>query len=399
MFHHVTRFQGDPILGLSQKFASDTHPHKVNLGIGVYLNNQRQVPSMTAVVMAKTQLQQHPEPAPYLPMEGLRDYREQASGLVFGRAGALANADRIASVQTLGGSGALRIGADFLAGWFKGAKVWVSGPTWDNHWGIFSGAGLPVNEYPYYSPVTRTVNFSALCAALQSLPPGDVVVLHGCCHNPTGADLTDAQWRQIADIFSQRGLIPFFDMAYQGFGRGLDEDAYAVRHFVEQGLSMLVASSFSKNFSLYGERCGALHIVCPDAEQAETVLSQLQLAVRRSYSSPPRFGSRIVATVLTDPQLRQVWESELLTMRTRMRTMRTQLHRRLSLLNPHTDWSYLLTQQGMFSFTGLDSHQVSMLRKDYGVYLIDSGRLCIAALTEEVVDYVAQAIAQVSCQR
>lgn len=396
MFQHIAHFRGDPILTLNEQFAGDPHPNKVNLSIGVFLDDDRRLPLMTSVAIAKARMQESSEPHPYLPMEGLRNYRAQSRDLVFGEEISRERGDCIATVQTLGGSGALRIGADFLAGWFPEAHVWVSGPTWDNHWGIFASASFPVKEYPYYSSETKGVDFSALCRALDQMPKGDAVILHGCCHNPTGADLTDEQWCLLAEIFRQRGLIAFFDMAYQGFGRGVDEDAFAARHFVAKGIPVLVANSFSKNFSLYGERCGALHVVCPDARQARNVLSQLQLTVRRSYSSPPTFGSQIVASVLADENLRNLWQEELTRMRERMRTMRDRLYCELVTLNPDQDWEYLLKQQGMFSFTGLSVAQVKALRDQYGVYLIDSGRLCVAALTEAVLPYVAQSLVDVS---
>ena len=395
MFQHVVAYPGDPILTLNEAFAADPRDTKVNLSIGVYLDEHRRLPLMKSVATAETEQRRQQEPHPYLPMEGLGNYAVQVKRLVFGADIAQANDDRIGSIQTLGGSGALKVGADFLASWFPAAQVWVSAPTWDNHWGIFTGAGFAVNEYGYYSSLTKGVDFAALLDSASAMAAGDIVVLHGCCHNPTGADLSSDQWRVLAEVFRERKLIPIFDIAYQGFGRGIDEDAFAVRHFAAQNIPLLVASSFSKNFALYGERCGALQIFCPDAYQAATVLSQLKLTVRRIYSSPPAFGGRIVATVLQDSSLRALWESELAGMRSRMRAMREGLHNELKSLAPTCDFDYLLTQQGMFSFTGLTVQQVRALRERFGIYLIETGRVCIAALTEEVLPYVAESIVEV----
>ena len=393
MFHHIPPFPGDPILTLNENFASDPHPRKVNLSIGVYLDEQGKLPVMQAVAQAKADLQATPYTHPYLPMEGLREYRMQAQQMLFGGAAPQDGQTRIATVQTLGGSGALRIGGDFLKEWFPGANIWVSGPTWDNHWGIFAATGFKVSEYPYFSAQKNGIDFEAMLATLSKLPAGDVVVLHGCCHNPTGADLSEEQWRELAVLFKERGLVPFFDVAYQGFGRGIDEDAFAVRHFVEHNIPMLVASSFSKNFALYGERCGALHIVCKDGAEASTVLSQLKSTIRRNYSNPPAFGGRLVAGVLSNATLRSQWENELTAMRNRMATMRASLHQALQARTPNRDFSHIARQTGMFSFTGLDLDTVRKVRKEFGIYVLDSGRLCIAALTPNTVEYVAESIA------
>jgi aromatic-amino-acid transaminase len=392
MYQHVDTYPGDPILTLNESFAKDPRPGKINLSIGVYLNDDRQLPRMQAVADAEEQLRTHAAPHPYLPMEGASEYRTQVKHLVFGAQASLLQ--RIATVQTLGGSGALKIGGDFLKAWFPQARVWVSDPTWDNHRGIFEGSGFNVRQYPYYSSETGDVDFDAMLGALQDMPSGDVVVLHACCHNPTGAELSEAQWRELATLCRERRLIAFFDMAYQGFGRGIEEDAFAVRQFAAQDIPMLVASSFSKNFALYGERCGALQVVCPDPGQAETVLSQLKSIARRIYSSPPAHGSKIITAVLKDPVLQARWRGELDAMRARINSMRRELHAQLVSRCPGKDIDYLNRQAGMFSYTGLSASQVRRLKDEFGVYLIESGRICIAALTPSDVDQVAEAFAR-----
>jgi len=391
MFQHIEAFAGDPILTLNEQFAADPRPAKINLSIGVYLNDEQRIPLMGAVAAAEKQLAQSFHPHPYLPMAGSPAYREQSRKLVFGEA----QAERIATIQTLGGSGALKVGADFLKAWFPQARVWVSDPTWDNHRGIFGGAGFEVGTYPYYSPATHGVAFDAILAALRALPAGDIVVLHACCHNPTGADLNQQQWRELALVVQERGLLPFFDIAYQGFGDGIEEDAFAIRHFAAQNIPLLVASSYSKNFAIYGERCGALHVTCKNAGEMANVLGQLQSAVRKNYSSPPGYGARVIATVLQDAQLRAQWEQELSAMRMRMKHIRSALHAELQARLPGGDFEYLRVQQGMFSFTGLPVEQIRKLRDEHGVYLIDSGRMCLAALSNAGVAPVAQAMVQV----
>jgi len=395
MFEHVDAYPGDPILSLNEDFQRDPRPRKVNLSIGVYLDESGRLPQMYAVREAEAAVLSAPGARPYLPMVGAPAYRKATQALLFGEDNALLAEGRIATVQTLGGSGALKVGADFLNAWFGGGRVWVSDPTWDNHWGLFSGAGFPVDRYPYYSPATKQVDFAAMQAALERLPKGDIVVLHACCHNPTGADLGEDQWRRLAPIFRERGLIPFFDIAYQGFGEGLEEDAFAIRHFAAEGIPLFVAVSFSKNFSLYGERCGALHVTCPDLGQAEKVLGQLKAAVRRNYSSPPTYGARIIAGVLEDARLRAQWTGELTAMRTRIQAMREGLYARLNGKVANASFDYLLKQKGMFSFTGLTPAQVGRLREDFGVYLIGTGRMCVAALTQQTLDPVAEAMIQV----
>ncbi len=396
MFEHVDIYPGDPILTLNETFIADPRAGKINLGIGVYLNEESKLPVMGAVAKAETALLAKPAIRPYLPMEGSPAYRKQVQLLLFGADSAALAEQRVATAQTVGGSGALKVGADFLSVYFNKAQVWICDPTWDNHRAIFAGAGFKVNSYPYYSAATQHVDFAAMKAALEAAPAGDVVVLHACCHNPTGADLSEAQWRELAHTVRSRKLLPFFDIAYQGFGDGIAEDAFAIRHFVAEGIPLLVASSFSKNFSLYGERCGSLSVVCADAQQATNVLGQLKSAIRRNYSSPPTHGARIVAAVLETPELAADWSAELDAMRGRIKAMREGLYAQLHALRPERDFDYLLKQSGMFSYTGLTVAQVRKLRDESAIYLLESGRVCIAALTPQTLAPVAAAIAKVT---
>ncbi|PUA18929.1 amino acid aminotransferase [Glaciimonas sp. PCH181] len=395
MFEHVDAYPGDPILTLNEEFSADPRPEKINLSIGVYLNAAGQLPLMGPVLKAEQSILQHPAKRAYLPMEGLVDYRNAVRNLLFGDADPAMKEKRIATVQTLGGSGALKVGADFLAAYFPDAQVWVSDPTWDNHHAIFAGAGIAVNSYPYYNAATQHVDFDAMQTALKAIPPGSIVLLHACCHNPTGADLNPQQWRDLATTIQGRSLLPFFDIAYQGFGQGIEDDAFAIRYFASLGIQMLVAGSFSKNFSLYGERCGALHALCNDETQANNVLGQLKAAVRRNYSSPPTHGARIIATVLGSHELRSEWQAELEAMRIRVQSMRDGLYTRLQAELPAEKVDYLRKQTGMFSFTGLNPAQVRRLRDEFAIYLVGSGRICLAALTQEKIAPVAAAMMQV----
>jgi aromatic-amino-acid transaminase len=395
MFEHVDAYPGDPILSLNEDFKNDPRTGKVNLSIGVYLDEQSRLPMMSSVYKAETAVLNTISARPYLPMEGSPAYRKEVQQLLFGADNEAVDAKRIATVQTVGGSGALKVGADFLSVYFPKSQVWVSDPTWDNHRAIFAGSGFAVNSYPYYDPATKLANFAAMQAALRAFPPRSIVVLHACCHNPTGADLTQQQWRDLATLVREHDLLPFFDIAYQGFGDGIDEDAFPLRYFAAEKIDFLVANSFSKNFSLYGERCGALSVVCPDAQQADTVLGQLKAAVRRNYSSPPTHGGRIVAAVLESPVLQAEWRAELATMRTRIKAMREGLHAALQSRKPEHNFDYLLLQKGMFSYTGLKVEQVRRLREEFAVYLLGSGRVCMAALTQATIAPAADAIANV----
>ena len=395
MFQHVEPYPGDPILSLNEDFQRDPRPHKVNLSIGIYFDEAGRVPLLGCVREAEARLLAAGGPKPYLPIEGDAGFRREVQALLFGAAHPLLAAGRVATLQTVGSSGGLKVGADFIARWLPGREVWVSDPTWDNHRAMFEGAGLTVRPYPYFDPATGGVRFDAMREALAALPAGAIVLLHGGCHNPTGADLGAAQWEQLIPLLRERGLLPYVDLAYQGFGEGLDADAGAVRALADAGLSFFVANSFSKSMSLYGERVGALSVVCPDAAQAECVLGQLRAAVRRNYSSPPIHGGRIAAIVLGDAALRAQWESELAAMRERMLAMRRALHDALAARRPGLDFGWLLAQRGMFSYTGLSAQQVDALREAHAVYLVRSGRLCVTGLNPGNVERTAEAIAAV----
>jgi aromatic-amino-acid transaminase len=395
-FAHVPPHAGDPILSLMEAFQADPRPHKASLGIGIYMDDGGRLPCLESVRQAETRLAQDIQPRPYLPMEGLAAYRGAVQRLLFGADSEALQAGRIATVQTVGGTGALKLGADFLHRHFPAAGIWVSDPTWDNHHAIFGGAGVPVRTYPYYDASTGAVRFDAMLAALESLPPQSIVLLHASCHNPTGVDLSPAQWEQLIPVLQRRELLPFVDIAYQGFGAGLQDDAFAVRALAAAGLTFLVANSFSKNFSLYGERVGGLSVVCADRATADTVLGQLKSEVRGNYGTPPVHGARVVTQVLEDPELFALWTAETDAMRRRIRAMREQLHAVLhDTFGSRRSFAYLLTQRGMFSYTGLDPAQVDRLREDHGVYLIRSGRLCLTGLTTRNVAHVAHCIAAV----
>ena len=396
MFQKVDAYAGDPILSLMERFKVDPRVDKVNLSIGLYYNEDGAIPQLQAVAEAEARLNSQPHGASlYLPMEGLNTYRSAIAPLLFGAGHPALLEGRIAAIQTLGGSGALKVGADFLKTYFPDSQVWVSDPTWENHVAIFAGAGFTVNTYPWFDDKTNGVRFEALLEKLNTLPAQSVVLLHPCCHNPTGSDLTDAQWDAVIDILKTRDLIPFLDIAYQGFGAGMEEDAYAIRAIAHAGLPALVSNSFSKIFSLYGERVGGLSVVCEDADEAGRVLGQLKATVRRNYSSPPNFGAQVVATVLNDEQLKASWLAEVETMRRRILDMRQALVSVLKTEVPGRNFDYLLQQRGMFSYTGLSAEQVDRLRDEFGVYLIASGRMCVAGLNSNNVQRVAQAFAAV----
>ncbi|MGF6839123.1 aromatic-amino-acid transaminase [Paraburkholderia youngii] len=395
MFEHIDAYAGDPILTLNENFAQDSREHKVNLSIGIYYDDQGRLPVMQAVREAEGQLLAELGPKPYLPMAGFARYRDAVQSLVFGDDSAARTEGRIATVQTLGGSGALKVGADFIKRYFAGSRVWVSDPTWENHRFIFERAGFEVNAYPYYDESSGGLKFEEMLSAIDALPARSVVLLHACCHNPTGVDLNDAQWVQLIEVIGKRNLLPFIDMAYQGFGAGIDADAFAIRELVRQNVPALVANSFSKNFSLYGERCGGLSVICESPDIAARVLGQLTSAVRANYSNPPTHGAKIVARVLTTPALRQSWQQELASMCRRIMRMRAEIHERLRGKVPDTLLARYLEQRGMFTYTGLSAEQVDTLRERHGVYLIRSGRMCVAALNDNNVATAAQAIAKV----
>jgi len=396
VFQKVDAYAGDPILSLMERFKEDPRSDKVNLSIGLYYNEDGIIPRLQAVAEAEARLNAQPHGASlYLPMEGLNSYRHAIAPLLFGADHPVLAQKRVATVQTLGGSGALKVGADFLKRYFPDSAVWVSDPTWENHIAIFEGAGFVVSTYPWYDEVTNGVRFDAFLEKLNTLPEQSIVLLHPCCHNPTGADLTHAQWDEVVSVAKARNLIPFLDIAYQGFGAGMEDDAYAIRAMARAGLPALVSNSFSKIFSLYGERVGGLSVVCEDAEAADRVLGQLKATVRRNYSSPPNFGAQLVAMVLSDAGLKASWLAEVEAMRTRILAMRQELVKVLKEAVPGGNFDYLLKQRGMFSYTGLSAAQVERLREEFGVYLVASGRICVAGLNGRNVHRVAQAFAAV----
>jgi aromatic-amino-acid transaminase len=399
MYDHLPLYPGDPILSLHEAFQSDPHPNKASLSIGVYTDEGGRLPVLDSVRAASRRIEAEQRPSGYLPMEGAADYRAAVQALVFGAASPALAEGRIATIQTVGGSGALRIGADFIKAFFPTSSIWLSDPTWDNHEAIMRGAGLEVKRYPYYDAATNGLRWDDMLALWQSLPPKSIVLLQPCCHNPTGIDLTRDQWLLAIEVFKSRSLIPFVDMAYQGFGAGVEEDAWVIREMVTAGLFPLVANSFSKNFSLYGERCGGLSVVCPTAAEAKSVLGQLQAGVRRIYSSPPRHGAQLVAAVLGDDGLRTQWLGEVSKMRDRILRMRARLAALLGERLPGAPTGYLTDQHGMFSYTGLTPDEVVRLRDRHGVYLVLSGRMCVAGLNEANVGDVADAVAVVLAER
>lgn len=395
MFEHVDAYAGDPILTLNENFQKDPRPGLINLSIGIYFDDAGRLPVMRAVREAETAMLQSIGPRGYLPMVGAANTRTQIQHLLFGAGHEAVTSGRTVTLQTLGGSGALKVGADFLKKYFPDSGVWISDPTWDNHRAIFEGAGFPVQTYPYYDPATGGLRFDAMLETVRGLPARSIVLLHACCHNPTGVDLTAAQWAELIPVLVERGLIPFVDIAYQGFGDGVQEDAFALRALADAGIAFFVANSFSKSFSLYGERVGGLSVVCPTVAEAGLVIGQLQVAVRKNYSSPPTHGGQIVARVLADPTLRQSWTDELDAMRVRIQAMRERLHAVLTEKVPGRDFRYFLTQRGMFSYTGLSPEQVDVLREVHGVYLVRSGRMCVAGLNSGNVERTAEAMAKV----
>ncbi|EMQ1492639.1 aromatic amino acid transaminase [Enterobacter kobei] len=396
MFQNVDAYAGDPILSLMERFKEDPRSDKVNLSIGLYYNEEGIIPQLQAVAEAEARLNAVPHGASlYLPMEGLNAYRNTIAPLLFGADHPVLAQKRVATIQTLGGSGALKVGADFLKKYFPDSGVWVSDPTWENHVAIFEGAGFNFETYPWFDSETNGVRVEALLEKLKTLPARSIVLLHPCCHNPTGADLTNDQWDAVIEVLKARNLIPFLDIAYQGFGAGMEDDAYAIRAVASAGLPVLVSNSFSKIFSLYGERVGGLSVVCEDAEAASRVLGQLKATVRRIYSSPPNFGAQVVATVLGDEQLKASWLAEVESMRKRILSMRQELVNVLKEAVPGHNFDYLIRQRGMFSYTGLSAAQVDRLRDEFGVYLIASGRMCVAGLNASNVHRVAQAFAAV----
>ncbi|MBV8625284.1 MAG: aspartate/tyrosine/aromatic aminotransferase [Herbaspirillum sp.] len=393
MFSHLPPYAGDPILSLMEQFQRDERANKVNLSIGIYTDGRGAVPVLPSVHTAAAAVAEADTPHVYLPMEGHGAYRKAVAKLLFGAD--LPSDDHLAIVQTLGGSGALKVGADLIARFFPQPTIWLPDPTWDNHIGIFEGAGFKIERYPYYDAKTKGLDFEGMLAKIDSLPKGAVVLLHPCCHNPTGVDPTRAQWEQIVEVIEKRGLLPFFDLAYQGFAESLEADIWPVRESVRRQIPFFLSNSFSKIFSLYSERIGALSVFCPRAGEAANVLGQLKLTVRRNYSSPARNGALLVAHVLGDDKLAAQWRAEVEEMRVRVRDMREKLASQLKSAVPDQDFSFLLRQNGMFGYTGLTSAQVDRLRDEFGVYAVGTGRICVAGLNDGNVARVAETMAEV----
>ena len=395
LFSAVEMAPRDPILGLNEQYAADTNPNKVNLGVGVYFDDTGKLPWVQCVQAAEKAMMDKPAPRGYLPIDGIVAYDNAVKGLVFGADSDVVKSGRVSTVQAIGGTGGLKIGADFLKKVTPNAKVLISDPSWENHRAIFVNAGFEVGTYAYYDAAKRGVNFEGMLADLNAAAPGTIVVLHACCHNPTGYDITAAQWDQVIAVVKAKGLTAFLDMAYQGFGHGIAEDGAVIGKFVAAGLNIFVSTSFSKSFSLYGERVGALSVVATDKEEAARVLSQLKIAIRTNYSNPPIHGGAVVAAVLGNPDLRAQWEQELAEMRVRIKAMRQKLVDGLKAAGVQQDMSFITSQIGMFSYSGLTKDQMVRLRNEFGVYGTDTGRMCVAALNSKNIDYVCQAIAKV----
>ena len=395
MFTAVEMAPRDPILGLNEQYAADTNPAKVNLGVGVYFDDNGKLPLLKCVQTAEQNMMKSPTARGYLPIDGIVAYDNAVKSLVFGADSEPLKSGRVATVQGLGGTGGLKVGADFLKKLSPNAKVLISDPSWENHRALFTQAGFVVETYPYYDAATRSVNFEGMLGALNASPAGTIVVLHACCHNPTGYDITAAQWDQVVDVVKAKNLTAFLDMAYQGFAHGIEEDGAAIGKFVEAGLTFFVSTSFSKSFSLYGERVGALSVLCKDKEEASRVLSQLKIMVRTNYSNPPIHGGAVVAAVLGDPELRAMWEGELAEMRVRIKAMRQKLVDGLKAAGVKEDMSFITQQIGMFSYSGLNKDQMVRLRTEFGIYGTDTGRMCVAALNSKNIDYVCASIAKV----
>ena len=395
LFAAIEMAPRDPILGITEAFNADQHPEKTNLGVGVYYDDNGKVPLLGCVQKAESLLMEKLAPRTYLPIEGLAAYDKAVQELVFGANSEVVTSKRAITAQAIGGTGALKLGADFLKRFSPNAQVYISDPSWENHRALFESAGFVVNNYPYYDTTTKGVNFDGMLASLQSMPAGSIVLLHACCHNPTGADLTDQQWAQVIQVVSERGLVPFLDMAYQGFGDGINEDGKVVGMFAAAGGPLFVSNSFSKSFSLYGERVGALSIVAANSEEAARLMSQLKRVIRTNYSNPPMHGGQVVAMALATPELRKLWEEELAGMRVRIKAMRQALVDNLKAKVPQHNFDFVIQQRGMFSYSGLTKAQVERLKTEFSIYAVDTGRICVAALNSRNIDRVVDAIAKV----
>ena len=395
LFNAVEMAPRDPILGLNEQFNADSNPDKVNLGVGVYYDDNGKLPLLECVKIAEHQMMEAPKARGYLPIDGIAAYDSAVKNLVFGAASDAVKSGRVATIQALGGTGGLKVGADFLKRLSPGAKVLISDPSWENHRALFTNAGFVVEAYPYYDAARRGINFDGMLTALNAAPEGTIVLLHACCHNPTGYDLTPSQWDQVIAATKAKKLVPFLDMAYQGFGAGIAEDGAVIGKYVDSGQDFFVSTSFSKSFSLYGERVGALSVLCSNKEEADRVLSQLKIVIRTNYSNPPTHGGQVVATVLNTPELRALWEKELAGMRVRIKQMRTAMVQKLKAAGVKQDMSFIEQQVGMFSYSGLTKDQMVRLRNEFSVYGTDTGRMCVAALNSKNIDYVCACIAKV----
>jgi aromatic-amino-acid transaminase len=395
IFASVEMAPRDPIIGLNELYNADHRSNKVNLGVGVYFDDNGKIPLLSAVKVAEKKRLEAMPARGYQPIEGLGAYNQAVQILLFGKESTLLAEGRVVTAEALGGTGALKVGADYLKRLMPDAGVYISDPSWENHRALFEAAGFPVESYPYYDAATRGVDFAGMASKLESLVPGSIVVLHACCHNPTGADLNEEQWRKVIDIIGARGLVPFIDMAYQGFADGIAQDALALNLFTASGLQFFVSSSFSKSFSLYGERVGALSVVTASKDESARVMSQIKRVIRTNYSNPPTHGGAVVAAVLSSPELRQMWEDDLAGMRDRIRAMRMSLVEKLKTRGVAQDFSFVVKQRGMFSYTGLSAEQVARLQSEFAIYAVNTGRICLAALNTQNIDYVADSIATV----
>jgi aromatic-amino-acid transaminase len=395
MFSTVEMAPKDPIFGLIEQFTQDTKPNKVNLAIGVYCDDNGKLPLLKCVQEAEKRIAADPKARGYLPMDGMAAYDSAVKSLVFGADSAIVKEGRVGTAQSIGGTGGLKIGADFLKKYYPVSKLLISDPSWENHRALFTNAGFTVESYPYYDAANRGINFDGMLAALNAAAPKTIVLLHACCHNPTGYDLTPAQWDQIIAIIKAKDLVSFLDMAYQGFGFGIAEDGAVIAKFVAAGLDFFVSTSFSKSFSLYGERVGALSVACASKEECDRVMSQIKMVIRTNYSNPPTHGASVCATALNTPELRTMWEAELAEMRVRIKAMRQSFVEKLKAAGVKQDMSFITQQVGMFSYSGLTKDQMVRLRTEFGVYGTDTGRMCVAALNSKNIDYVCASIAKV----
>lgn len=394
-FSEVPLAPPDPILGLTEAFLADKNPNKVNLGVGAYLDETGKVPVLSVVREAERRWYEKEDSKGYLPIDGVPSYRREVENLLFGKGAGIVAEGRVVTAQALGGTGALKIGADFLRRFLPGSDIYISKPSWENHRALFEGAGFTVKDYPYYSPATNGLDFKAMRDAFAALPANAIVLLHASCHNPTGVDLGAPEWDELSRIVKERGLVPFIDFAYQGFWRGVDEDAVGLRTFVKAGIPCIISSSFSKSFSLYRERVGAVSFVTENADEAKRVTSQVKRVIRTNYSNPSSHGAQVVALVLSDPELRAKWEVELADMRNRIQKMRALFVEKLSAAGVKRDFSFINRQHGMFSYSGLELGLVQRLRAEFGLYIVDSGRICIAAMNEKNIGYITDSIAKV----